>query len=445
MVTVRALCAGVALCVVGCGARPGAAPAASADDEITMYRDRALVQHRVEVVAPSAGRTTVAIKVAAGVGPGDLVILDRGELVVSELRIANAVPDEPGHTARAPAEPPAGEPNGEPADDPIDHDDDAAPAPPRAMSMTPTELELVVGAPRAGRFALALGYATDRIAWQAAYTLTAGAARDRAVLRGAVAIRNTSGIALHARTYLVDAELGAWRDHSAAQLGSALLGAEPRTPQVAQPRDLGSVALGDGETRVELLAGEPPHKLRSVLVYDPIGTRLDHPGATPIFDPALGVDPTAPTRVTESLEIERDERATRGLPAGPVRLLERRPDGSLAVVGESRLFDAATRVADVDTVAIGTADGVTGHRERRDWARDTDQKRFSEELLLTIDNARPRPIDIVVREHLYRGQNWTLAYQSAPAVKEGPQQIALRTTVPANGRVKVLYVVVYTW
>jgi hypothetical protein len=31
------------------------------------------------------------------------------------------------------------------------------------------------------------------------------------------------------------------------------------------------------------------------------------------------------------------------------------------------------------------------------------------------------------------------------AAKEGPQQISLRTQVPANGRAKVLYVVVYTW
>jgi hypothetical protein len=115
------------------------------------------------------------------------------------------------------------------------------------------------------------------------------------------------------------------------------------------------------------------------------------------------------------------------------------------VLGEARLYDAATRVAGSDTVAIGTADGVVGHRERRDWSKDPDHKRVSEELLLTIDNARPRPIDIVIREHLYRGQNWTLAYQSAPAGKEGPQQIALRATVPANGQAKVLYVVVYTW
>ena len=59
--------------------------------------------------------------------------------------------------------------------------------------------------------------------------------------------------------------------------------------------------------------------------------------------------------------------------------------------------------------------------------------------------ARVRPVEVVIREHVYRGQNWTLAYQSAPAVKEGAQQIALRAVVPAMGRAKVLYVVVYTW
>jgi hypothetical protein len=184
--------------------------------------------------------------------------------------------------------------------------------------------------------------------------------------------------------------------------------------------------------------------MRSVLVYDPVGSELDHPGSAPVADPALGAH-TAATRVTESFEIDRDDPSSRGLPAGPVRLLEQRPDGSLAVLGEARLFDTATGVAEVDTIAIGTASAVTGHRERRDFTRDEDQKRFSEEFLLTIDNARPLPVDVVLREHLYRGQNWTLAYQSAPAAKEGPQQISLRTTVPANGQTKVLYVVVYTW
>jgi len=423
----RAICL---LSLLGCGARPQHRPAVTVSDEVTLYRDRALVSQRVEVVAAAAGPLRVTVKVAAGVGPDDLVILDRGELLISALRARGSVDDEPAHTVAREAKDPADAANGS-ADGP------APSAPPTA----PVEVELVVRAPRMGRFTLSLGYATERIAWDAAYTMTTTAARDHAVLHGTVAIRNTSGIALRAHAYVVDGALGAWRDRGAARPATMRVGPPPAEPV----RDLGRVALGEGETQVELVAETAPHKMRSVLVYDPIGTGLDHPGSAPVSDPAIGVAVAAPTRITESLEIDRDDRTTTGLPAGPVRLVERRPDGALVVLGTSRLGGAATRVASVDTIAIGIADAVVGHRERRDWGRDEDQKRFSEEFLLTIDNARPRPVDVVIREHLYRGQNWTLAYQSAPAVKEGPQQIALRTTVPANGQSKVLYVVVYTW
>lgn len=393
--------------LIGCAPGAHPTPVATTGDAIALYRDRALIEQRVELDVPASGTVRVAVALAAGLRPEDLVVVDRGALVVRSLWVGTAAAS-------------AGDRAAEPAPVP------AAP--------TPTEVEIVVGAPRAGRFALTLGYATDQLAWQVAYTITTSPARDRATVRGALAIHNTTGVALRGRVSVIDRELGT-RDLR-TELASGPPAGAPR-------RELGVVALGDGETRIELLAGTAPRALHSVLIYDPIGSALDHAGAAPISDPALGVATAAPTRVTESLEVDRDEPASRGLPAGPVRLVERRDDGSLAVLGESRI--AGDAPAGLAPIAIGTAHAVAGHRERRDWARDDDQKRFSEEFLITVDNARPSPIDIVLREHLYRGQNWTLAYQSAPAAKEGPQQIALRTTVPANGHAKVLYVVVYTW
>ena len=352
------------LAASGCGAHPRTPAAQPAFDRVTLYRDRALVTQRVDIVvtdgAPTGTTATTRVKLAAGVGPDDVVVLDRGGLTVSALRVAGA-------------------------------------------SAAPTEVELATSAPRAGRYTVSLGYATDRLAWDVAYTMTTSPARDRATVRGALVIRNTSGVTLRDHAYIADAVLGAPRDLGVEQLRRAFADTAPRTPAVARC-DLGIVSLGPGETRVDLLAGSTPRKLRSVLIYDPIGTALDHLGAAPLADPGLGVTAAAPTRVTESFEFDRAELGAAGLPAGPLRVLE-----------------------------------------RRGWAKDDDQQRFSEELLITIDNARPLPVDIVIREHLYRGQNWTLAYQSAPAIKEGPQQISLRTTVPANGQSKVLYVVVYTW
>src|SRR5262249_43118752 len=147
------------------------------------------------------------------------------------------------------------------------------------------------------------------------------------------------------------------------QLRAALHGA-PVIASDAVPHDLGTVALGDGETQIELIGAGAPHPLRSVLVYDPIGPGLDHAGAVPVADPSIGPASGAPGQARESFELARAPGAPRGLPAGPARLLERRPDGELELLGQTRLFDAATRVAEVDTVAVGTAHGVTGHRER---------------------------------------------------------------------------------
>jgi hypothetical protein len=188
--------------------------------------------------------------------------------------------------------------------------------------------------------------------------------------------------------------------------------------------------------------------MRSVLVYDPIGTQYDRAGRNPAPEPDLGVRPPAGRRVDESFEIERDPAVTAGLPAGPVRLLERRSDGSLALLGQARLFEATARVAISDTIIVGAAEGVTGDRERRELTVDNERQRVVEDFVITIDNARPRPAEVVVREHLYRGTNWTLAYISVPVgeeTKEGPQQVAPRITVPPHGKGHLMYSVVYWW
>lgn len=420
--------------ISACGASVPALPSgtATATDEITLYRDRALVKHRIDVVVPEASKATVSYVIPAGVSLDDVAVVDRGVTNVSELR----APLEEPPIVRSTFDEEELEPD---LDEDLKRIDPGGTARPSASA--PTTVTFDVTAPKAGRYSVAIAYVTDRVTWDAAYTMTTSPARRHATLRGAIAIRNRLGVQLPvARTSVVDADLGAWRGQFVEQVSAASASTTP----VARPRLVGDMVLANGETRVELLAGEAPRAMRSVLVYDPIGTRLDNSGARPILDASLGMERASP-RVTESFEVVRPRASNEGLPAGPVRLLERRADGSLAVLGESRLFDAATRVAAVDTIALGTADGVTGARERRELTYDEDRRRVVEEFVITIKNTRAHPVEVVLREHLYRGQNWTLAYQTAAEpTKEGPQQISLRTIAPARGEAKVLYVVVYT-
>jgi len=431
-----------------CAPRRVRAPAASPSDgsDVTLYRDLALVRQRVELDVPASGVATVRVRIPAGLGAALVHALPQAGLALVALR-------EPG-AVRAALPPPAPEPSAERSDEEAldvyrmrrEHPAEPEAAPARER---PAELELTVRA-RPGRAALWLGYVTTRLTWDVAYTLTANAARDRAVLRGAIAIHNTTGIALPAaKVRLVDALLDDQRAYAARELAARLTaagGTRPAPP--AAPRELGRLDLADGDTRVELVQGAAPRPMRSILVYDPIGTQYDRTGRNPVMEPDLGIEPPASRRVDESFEIERDPRASTGLPAGPARLLERRADGTLALLGEGRLFEATARVAVSDTFAVGTADRVTGARARRELTVDGDRQRVVEEFVITIENTRPRPVDVVVREHLYRGTNWTLAYISVPVsgeTKEGPQQVAPRITVPPRSKGRIMYAVVYTW
>ena len=274
----------------------------------------------------------------------------------------------------------------------------------------------------AGLSSVVLTYTTTSVHWDAAYTLTASPARDHAVLTGTLTIHNPTGVTLRGAARIID---------------TALTSPSPDTP----PLDLGTLALSPGDSHVPLVAGAP-RRMHAVLVYDPIGTKLDNPSAIPLRDASLGVSEPVSPNVSESFEVQRDARETRGLPAGSVRLVER--DGKL--LAEARLFDAATRRADVDTISVGTAEGVTGKRERRELTDEESRHRLVEEFVIELDNARLRPVDVVVREHLYRGQTWAVAYQSVPDVhQDGAQAFTMRTRVPPRGQVKIMYVVVYTW
>jgi len=434
-----------AVALAACKAKPVgtiASTATAPGDDITLYRDAAVIRQRIELDVP-ATPTTVKVNLATGVAADQIVLVDRGGLAITGLHAKTAPSTDDTDAELAASKP----------DPDLYLDDDAPPedaeevveAPPARKRAKATELALDVQAPKAGKYTVVIAYTTNKLRWDVAYTMTTAVTRDRAELRGALAIRNETGITLKTSTArVIDAELVAWRGKTAEHVAATLVGGTHSSTLPATPRELGRMVLGDGETRVDLVS-DGARRMRSVLVYDPIGTKLDNQGASPMREPSLGSQ-KASTRVTESFEVARDTRSTQGLPAGPVRLLERKLDGAMSVLGESRLFDASTRVSDVDTIAVGTAEGVTATRERREFTVDEDARRLTEEFLITIDNKRAIPAEVLVREHLYRGQNWTLAYHSAPsASKDGPQQISLRMSVPAKSQTKLLYIVVYTW
>jgi hypothetical protein len=124
-------------------------------------------------------------------------------------------------------------------------------------------------------------------------------------------------------------------------------------------------------------------------IFDPVGDALDHNGRRPVRRPGYGVDPAQ----------------------------------------------------------IVIAPGLFGARRQEDFAVDPDNRRVIEEIRVEIENRTGRPAAIEVREHLYRGLEWAIAYhnQVGRLRKAGPQEIRFALHVPARSRRLIAYRVVYRW
>lgn len=414
-----------ACALIGRGPRGDGGPA---DARIVLYRDRALVDE--EVVAEVRGGKA-HLPLPAGVAADELTIASPDVHVRAWAAAAADGQRDVAATAGARAQ--RGRLVGLAEDGVALVDDDGVHVVGGA--------ELLAGAVRpaivadvdgpAGRARFRLRYPTDRLRWQASYALIDHHGRAR--LRGALAIDNQTGRRWqHAALAVID--------------GPAPTAAAPAAAPARPARLPGRHAIDAGAQRIELALGERPIALRRAMVYDPVGPGLQHAVQPPEQDPAYGVQ-RWPATLDETVKIDLAAVADIQLPAGPVRLATAEPGGELRWRGEGELLPPAADAERYLTIAIGRIDDVTGARRRTDFVVDQLRQRMIEEITITLTSTRATPVDVLVREHVYRGPCWWLAFHSTGdrVAKEGEQQIALTTTVPARGTATVVYRVIYHW
>ena len=61
---------------------------------------------------------------------------------------------------------------------------------------------------------------------------------------------------------------------------------------------------------------------------------------------------------------------------------------------------------------LGNAFDVTGERRQVDYKIDTRAHWIEEEIEITLRNHKPQPVDVQVREPMYRWSNWQLLTHS---------------------------------
>ena len=193
--------------------------------------------------------------------------------------------------------------------------------------------------------------------------------------------------------------------------------------------------------QLELFQAARQVPARRLLIYDALGTQsFDEPYTE--RDPGFAAN----TKVATYLEFRNDSASGLGvpLPAGRVRVSRiDGADGNAEFIGE----DAIDHTPKDSTVKLklGNAFDVTGERRQADYKVDTRAHWIEEEIEITLRNHKAQPVDVQVREPMYRWSNWQLMTHSPEYQKDSAQLIHFDVTVPKDGSAVVRYRVRYSW
>jgi hypothetical protein len=313
----------------------------------------------------------------------------------------------------------------------------------------------------ASHFPAELSYLTHGFNWNATYNIVASGAEastsgeEMMDIVGWVTISNNSGTDFtDAKVKLMAGNVAitqpAQRPFMLKAMGMATDSVQVQ-PQVTQKSfddfhlyDLNrQVTLKDRETKqVEFIRATGVPVTRKY-VYD--GAE-NIPG--PIGDGAytqgeFGATSSKQVRVEQEFINSKKNHLGMPLPAGIMRFYRRDADGQMEFVGENSINH--TPEDEKVKLSTGTAFDVTGERKRTDFRVSTSNNTIDESYTITVKNAKDKPVDVNVEEHLFRAANWDIVEKSTSFQKQDSSTVIFPITVPAHGNQVVSYTVHYTW
>ncbi len=165
---------------------------------------------------------------------------------------------------------------------------------------------------------------------------------------------------------------------------------------------------------------------------------------SPVTDRDLGVQSNK--KVDVYLEFKNDKQYGLGvpLPAGRIRVSQLdAADTSLEFIGEDRIDH--TPKDETVRVKLGSAFDVVGERRQVDFKSDTRARWLEEEFEIKLRNHKDQPVEVLVKENLYRWSTWTILSKTQDFTKEDARTIHFPVKVPKDGEATVRYRVRYTW
>jgi hypothetical protein len=323
--------------------------------------------------------------------------------------------------------------------------------------MTRPTLVWDVHARRGGHHQARVGYQTEGLTWWADYNVEYVEARDGACrldLGAWVTLVNRSGASFEdARLKLVAGDVQRLRPPVLARdARMAPQAAEARAPGFEQKAFFEyhlytlqrPASLPDRSTKqIELFDAARGMACEKRFVYE--GARVPAwGGPEPLIERGYGADANRKVDVLLEFANRRGNGPGAPLPAGRVRVSQRdAADGALEFVGED-VIDHTPKDERV-RVRLGSAFDLVGERRQAHFAVDTRARTMTEIIEVTVRNHKDRPVEVTVREPLYRWLNWSLAETSHPFVKRDARTVEFPLRAAAGGEATVRYTVRYSW
>ncbi len=306
---------------------------------------------------------------------------------------------------------------------------------------------------RDAKFEAQLSYLSSGFNWEADYNLVAPEKGETVTLTGWVTVANNSGTGFkQAKVKLVAGDVNIIKEHpeSKSDVAPLAMMKAARAPAVEEKafddfhlytlqRPL---TIRDKETKQVEFLRAPKVKAAKRYIYDPAAMRFF--GGRPQTQPIQGQE--FPKDVAIYWEFKNDESNGLGvpLPKGRVRFYRSDDeDGNLEFVGENNI-DHTPRNENI-SLYTGNAFDLVGERKITNFQIDERANWIKETIEVTVKNRSQEPKDIVIREHLWRWMNWTIANASVEHEKKDAQKIEFSVKLAPDEEKKVTYTARYSW
>ncbi|GIW45962.1 MAG: hypothetical protein KatS3mg077_3244 [Candidatus Binatia bacterium] len=319
-----------------------------------------------------------------------------------------------------------------------------------------------VEAQRGGRVPAMARYETAGFDWHAQYTVTLqpGADSNRGVLdlAGAFLVENRTEVSWHeARLYLIAGDVHrplprpkpqrmfAQREVAALSQTEGGVKAEAAGEhyEYAVPR---AVSLPAGSVvRVEGLGtwGGIPYE-QELICRNRMGEWFAGRGSA-VTEREPGGSPSLPVEVFLRFRNAEEGKPGVPLPAGIVRVGERRADQARGWRFLGAADVPATPVGEKVVIPLGTAFDVSADRKQTDFLLQNEQRRMEEAVEVTVRNRKDLAVRVRVLETLYRAAQWEITESAPKFSRLDARTIEFVLDVPARGQSQARYRVRYTW